>query len=107
MLETIKTILFSTAVLLLIFFYGHYVLFKLLELFNLKTEKQDIIAFVIFAVFISFYPAFLSKLTSKLLVKLGIFGWLIAAILYVICYHRFKKQVEHRDVSKKKISEKA
>lgn len=105
MLETLKLIVFSTAVLLLIFFYGHYALFKLLDLFNLKTEKQDIIAFVIFAAIVSTYPAFLSKLTAKLLVKLGIFGWIVAIILYGICYHRFKMQVEHRNV--KETSEKA
>lgn len=100
MLETIELIVFSTAMLLLIFFYSHYVLFKLLDLFKLKTEKQDIIAFVIFAVFVSLYPSFLSKLVGMILAKIGIFGWIIAAVMYVVAYHRFKLQVEHKLASK-------
>lgn len=100
MLEELKTVLFSTAILLVIFFYGSYALFKLLDLFKLKTEKQDIVAFIIFAALISTYPAFLSKLTAKLLVKLGIFGWLVAAILYGVCYHRFKIQIQHKNALK-------
>lgn len=99
--ETLELIVFSTAMLLLIFFYGRYTLFKLLDLFKLKTEKQDVVAFIIFAVFISFYPAFLSKLVGMILVKLGIFGWILAAIMYVAAYHRFKLQVEHKINAKK------
>lgn len=93
MLEELKTILFSTAMLLLIFFYGHYALFRLLELFDLKTEKEDVIAFAIFIVIVSTYPAFVSKWIAKLLVKLSIFGWVIAAAAYVMCYYRFKKEL--------------
>jgi len=101
MLETIKTILFSTSILLLLFFYGHYILFKLLDLFNLKTEKQDIIGFVIFVAIIATYPAFISKWTAKLLSYVGVFGWVIVICIYVVCYDRFKRQVQHRNVLKK------
>lgn len=100
MLEELKTVLFSTAILLVVFFYGDYVLFKLLNLFKLKTEKQDIIAFIIFTAIVLTYPAFLSKLIAKILIKLGIFGWIVATVLYGVCYHRFKIQIQHKKALK-------
>lgn len=79
---------FSTAIILALFFYGNKLVFILLRLLKLK-EKQEFIAFVILVLIFS---SLIHKWVADLLVKLGIISWIAIIILYYFLYKAFKEE---------------